>query len=501
MDYSSSPGSSPPGSSPPEIRGEPEQTQQVWGDFVKRLGQSNLTTWTYQEAKPWEVGWAEALGYARDHYEYVSNRPGAWTGNDSCLAAALVSVYREQQPDGKMSHAKSLVTIASIPRGNTSDNTSGYGQLADPNTANPRWKNVCFHWGRRGQGKGKRQDCATTFHAEDLAIHMMFNKRDEWRNEGKLIHWLDTNMLVYGVRAGNREHTPRPPPSQQWPCGDIPYHAKFPRCQDVLERLGIEWRFGIIPAIGLPQYPPGWWDGEGQGGNGDNGSDSDDSGGGGHHHRASELEGGTSYGNWPTSSTSKQSSHGATEQTSHSTTNQTSHAVGRRTRHVGASRVDQAGTRKILGHPTPPQESAHNSAPLDRHNTRAQSANIASSQLSTKHTSLSSSLAKMSLGGKNYQQPMTTTAGAAHVRRVVNATTVDTHPQHNTAPRKDIPRAIPMGPASSKKPHATNPQPLARPSQVKTVNQKGAAPKSHVRHVDRRNVQAAGQTTAMTSQR
>jgi hypothetical protein len=73
--------------------------------------------------------------------------------------------------------------------------------------------------------------------------------------------------------------------------------SKAPCCQEVLDRMMIKWRFGIIssreptPEPTLPEYPPGWSGGNGGGGNG---------GGSGNDHAASGYyHPPTDFGFWP----------------------------------------------------------------------------------------------------------------------------------------------------------------------------------------------------------
>jgi hypothetical protein len=87
-----------------------------------------------------------------------------------------------------------------------------------------------------------------------------------------------------------------------WPCGPNPHHRsnmKAPCCQDVLDRMGIQWRFGIIPPPPepeLPTYPPNYFGGGGEGSGGSSGGGGQ---GGGHDHASGYYEPPTEFGSMP----------------------------------------------------------------------------------------------------------------------------------------------------------------------------------------------------------
>ncbi|KAK4097892.1 hypothetical protein N658DRAFT_561479 [Parathielavia hyrcaniae] len=160
----------------------------------------------------------------------------------------------------------------------------------------------------------------TKYHAEDVAINMMLDfqdgieaareaaardrkasARDAPSPPAPRIHWLgDKSMVIFGKRAfgvpapptGNRSTDTMiwtvTPEGQQWPCGPRetePCNRKQPSCQEVLDRMRIKWRFGIIPPkepspeYELPPLPPEYpqWGGGGGGSGGGEG------GGGAYH--------------------------------------------------------------------------------------------------------------------------------------------------------------------------------------------------------------------------
>ena len=301
---------------------------------------------TYQQSGnfPWQVGWEEALGYAATFHDMLrDDRVSSITNSKSRLGAALVGHYQEIQVDEngnrlmdengnyQLSPIMSVVWIASIPRGPKRND------LAAQDGGHQEWRSRCYYFvEKKGKGKGKGKgakegeySCVDGpndhFHAEDLAINMMLGTRkSEW---GRERCWLNEGffLVVYGIQpvvrqAVNRDgtlavdKTGRPVykidqtaghtnPSQVWPCGPNPDHrpnSKKPCCQEVLDRMGIQWRFGIIPPLPepeLPQYPPGYFGGGGEGSGGGGGGGSGQ--GGGHNHASGYFEPPTEFGTLP----------------------------------------------------------------------------------------------------------------------------------------------------------------------------------------------------------
>jgi hypothetical protein len=277
-------------------------------------------------------GVAGGTPYAESHYCYIRAINNGPTDNGSCLAAALVVLFQEQEDSGAWSGVKSMVFMSSIPRRIAS--TSVVGRLSDPARWHPEWKGNCYYWveGPPKKKGGKPTMVAmegpTRLHAEDVAIDMMLRFRDRLetaRNAAAQnppasgrgargrkasrqdapqpppprVHWLGgMSMLVYGVRAIKVPGPPKgkekgptwiwttTPEGQQWPCGPPatePHNNKQPCCQEVLDRMGINWRFGDIPPKEptpepqLPPLPPG------SSGGGAGGGGSGSGGGGGYH--------------------------------------------------------------------------------------------------------------------------------------------------------------------------------------------------------------------------
>lgn len=334
-----------PGSSPPEISHHPAESQ--WEE-VKQTGERTLATWTQIGVVPGEVEWEEALEYAAALYRYVYALPEevGQTRNGTCLAAALVSLFEVYLGNGIWSNVQSLVCISTIPRG--LDRTSVHGRLSDPTLCHPAWKGHSYYWvevpakEKGGKATMVLREGPTRIHAEDGAIDLMLRQVDQLeaaqleaqnaaargrnargreaeasgQEDAPLlgqVRWLgDMSMLVYGVksikvpgplrRGRPTENWEVTPEGQVWPCGPLatePYNPKQPCCQDVLDRMRIKWRFGIIPPKEptpepqLPSRPPGYY--------GDGGDDGSGGGGSGGYHPgyASGPSQPTSYGSHP----------------------------------------------------------------------------------------------------------------------------------------------------------------------------------------------------------
>ena len=312
-----------PGSSPPDI------SYPDWEE-VDVTSSGSFTTWRRTGLVPWQVEWEEAHVYAADFYDHVSQFPNAPTHGGTCLAAALVALFREEEEqemvDGSkvkvLSGIKSMVFLSTIPRG--LDSTSVHGTISDSRRCHAAWKGHCYYTGEiASKKKGGKPTLAvfqgpTELHAEDSAIDMMLTlanqlaaaqaAADQRAAAGhppnsdeappRRFHWLgDMSMVIDGVKAYmipgpepkkgqkrtyTRAVTPR---GQRWPCGpgDLTTETqKQPCCQDILDRMNIKWRFGAYPRPStpesqLPQYPPGYSGGSGSG------SGSGSGGGGGGH--------------------------------------------------------------------------------------------------------------------------------------------------------------------------------------------------------------------------
>ncbi|KAK4232810.1 hypothetical protein C8A03DRAFT_39552 [Achaetomium macrosporum] len=274
-------------SSPPEF-GQ-SVIHPSWSDVdVKGSGRyATWRKWGWIEAR---VGWEHALSYARDHYLYVSALPNGVgrTRNGTCLAAALVVVYREPNEDWTVwSGDKSVVFISTIPGGHRQDSSSVRTRIEEH--GHPDWKMASQYdvVVRDKKGKGKATirtiEGPTEIHAEDSAINMWLTYRDTYAQNWEI---QDMSMLVYGFKAIKverldkrgrpTEHWTVTAEGQIWPCGPHetdPHNEKRPSCQEVLDNMNIYWRFGDIPAKEptpepqLPPMPPGYYGG-GAGGSG-----------------------------------------------------------------------------------------------------------------------------------------------------------------------------------------------------------------------------------------
>ncbi len=279
-----------PGSSPPEW------TQHVAWPVWEEVGTEGgdlVVTWTRQGTIPWQVPWDEALGYGQALYEYVITQRNHMTGNNNCLVAVLTAWFQEERGES----VKSMIFMSTIPRGN-SQNDAHY-RLSGPNGGHPFWRQSCWRRYLAPVGENKHGQLvhewktryfATHTHAEDNAINIYLTAKESHPN----LIWGSNSIVVYGLHA----RFTRAGPSQVLPCADQtddPGNRKTPCCQDVLDRMLIEWRYGIganmPPASRLPELPD--HSDSGRDGSGTSGG----SGGGGehpasgYHQRSSEIYG------------------------------------------------------------------------------------------------------------------------------------------------------------------------------------------------------------------
>ncbi|KAK4243255.1 hypothetical protein C7999DRAFT_36420 [Corynascus novoguineensis] len=448
---------SSPGSSPPEVAG----LRSYWQD-IQPLGDRGRTTWTQKAVVPWRVDWQEALGYARRFYNHVSVFPNASTDSTgTCLAAVLVALFQEPNEDGNLSHTKSVITICTIPRGDRNDRITGwYGRLWGPNGGHPEWRDKCYHWGL--DDKGPEMNFASDLHAEDLAINLMLGFKAVAAEVGQPVHWLDDmSMVIYGKFGSNQ-------PGQVIPCRGG--RRKRPSCQNVLDRMGIQWRFGTIPPRPptpepqLPRYPDNW-----RGGNG--GSGGSDGGGSNRGHNASSIST-PIYDSW----------------------------------------LEFFSQFDYDGRSSSSQRSKSSSHPV----TKTGKTPVRSSP-SKNSVSLSSSLAKMSLSGGTAQQRSISssavdprangaTAGKTIKERVANPAAAGTGSQGGAVGAAKITNTTHPGPCGkvatgiTEKPQATESIPVSQaPHAVKTVKKSLAPPalaSSYVRRVARDDRKLAGSETS-----
>jgi hypothetical protein len=473
------------GSSPPEIGPPPPQAH--W-EGVEVKGSGPFATWTQIGLIPWQVEWQEALEYAEAHYRHVSGFTNGPTNNGTCLAAALVTLYQEDEGNGVWSDVKSIVFMSSIPRG--IDSTTVHGRLSDPRRCHPTWKGYSYYWVEEPpKKKGGKTTMATMegptrLHAEDVAIDMMLRFQDQLEAAGNAaardppppgrdapgrkapaqdaprpprVHWLgDMSMLVYGVQATKVPGPPkgrRPtwiwtvkPEGQVWPCGPPatdPHNRKEPSCQEVLDRMGIKWRFGIIPPKEptpepeLPPIPPGYSGGGGGSGSG---------GGGGYH---------PGYASGPNQPTS--------EYGSNVFTSDFFEASSAYVRNVMACRADAAKRGHTPVHPSRSRRQSREAILRSRRNTHRLNTVL---QMLQKPAPLSDSLAKLSLAGRPapVQQP------SVHAVRVQPAQS-----QHITVGARVMRPAVHVSstatgtPGKAKKPPSAGPQVAAAQTRPRTV--------------------------------
>ena len=450
-----------PGSSPPEIGPLPH-----WEDVVV-TGSGNYVTWTQTGLIPWEVEWEEGLQYAKGHYEYVSQFPNGSTNNGSCMAAALVVLFQEDDGNGVLSGIKSMVYISTIPRGR--DGNGVHGRLSDPNRCHRTWKGHSYYWQevasktKRGETIMVPTEGPTEMHAEDEAINMMLNFGDRIeaarnapdRNalQPPRVHWLgDMSMFIHGVqpvqipgRKGKPATWTVTDPGQIWPCGPHatdPHNRKKPSCQEVLDRMGIKWRFGIIgsksptPEPQLPQYPPGYSGGNGGGGGGGGGGDHPGHASG---HQPSMVIGGNAF------------------------TSDFFESAAAYVQNVIACRAYAAKHGRTPVHTSRSRGSSHKAVLPSPRNTCPAGTIL---QLLRKRASLSDSLAKMSLDGKRFrvQQPG---VKAVHAQ--------PPQPQHTTGVGRVTRPPGHVSSAATKKLPPTGPQVVVAQPHAKTVvGQQGA---------------------------
>ncbi|KAK4148581.1 hypothetical protein C8A00DRAFT_38840 [Chaetomidium leptoderma] len=312
-------GSNSPHSSPPEVN-----PALLYLSDIDKFDDGTSATYQGTGNFPWQMEWPEALGYAEYYYTRLrAMKSDPITRHKACLAAALVGWYQEILEDENNNPLvdaqgnyvfdpaiKSVLWFGSIPKGQRRN------ELA--NGGHPRWRQHCWHWieeKKKGEKTGKLVSVegpkGGNVHAEDVVHNMMESTLDsEW---GRRQRWVDGSfyIVIFGVQprmVQRRDRSGRPvvdwlgrpiydldtdinsdptEPGQVWPCGPNPHgrpDSKKPSCQAVLDRRGIQWRFGIIPPKEptpepqLPQYPPGW-----TGGGGGEGSGSGGHSGGGDH--------------------------------------------------------------------------------------------------------------------------------------------------------------------------------------------------------------------------
>ncbi|KAK4232951.1 hypothetical protein C8A03DRAFT_39376, partial [Achaetomium macrosporum] len=228
-------------------------------------------------------------------YNRIAAIDHTMTRSGSRLVAVLVAPYceyRRQQVgrtrDGKpvwgdwdQGVQKSMIFMSTIPRGD--EEGSGFEgtltRLQGPNGGHDAWRAHCYRTFDPPQGPNSLR-YATQVHAEDHVINMFLNTWDKTQTlaasnqYGIAVDWLGGNfMVVYGLRRN-----PQGEPGQVLPCGPYatdPENSKVPCCQWVLDRMEIEYRFGIAaniprpPEPQLPAYPPGGGSGAGPSGQGD----------------------------------------------------------------------------------------------------------------------------------------------------------------------------------------------------------------------------------------
>jgi hypothetical protein len=265
-----------PGSSPPEL-----PLTVTWfgeGEFPFRRNRNDTcATYTKHGTANRRLEWWEALRLGEQFYNNLVAlfEAQSMTGNGSRLVAVLVAPYVDRNISNL---ERSMIFMSTIPRG-TRASPGARNLLEGPDGGHDTWREHCYRTEHRPTTAAGPW-YATALHAEDNAINMFLSEVAVSIVDD--IEWLGNNfMVVYGLRAGVRE-TQQGRPSQVLPCGPRSvdeHNNKVPCCQWVLDRMFIEWRFGIAggypprtvqepPEPQLPEHPPGRGSGSGQGGGG-----------------------------------------------------------------------------------------------------------------------------------------------------------------------------------------------------------------------------------------
>ncbi|KAK3897364.1 hypothetical protein C8A05DRAFT_39085 [Staphylotrichum tortipilum] len=381
--------------------------------------------------------------------------------------------------------------MSSIPRGNSS--TDAHHRLIGINGGHPSWREHCWaqYWapvredehGQLVHELRTRYD-ATDVHAEDNAINMYFAARDSHPDR----IWLGNGMVVYGLHTRFNRRTG---PGQVLPCANAdedPYNHKTPCCRDVLDRLNIQWRYGIgaaiAPASRLPELPPNQGGSGGYGPGGGSGGGSGGSGGGehppsGYQQRTSDL-----YGTDISVPSSMLDGGGPSG---------SAHAAARRGV-VCRAPAAETGTNKgsASSHPKP----THTASAVPPRN-KTQPVALATKQPGA--ASLTHSLANLSLGGKKPPAPSVGNAVAANPRArptpscgggklVRQQQEGDVHPASNATTPAPRPRPgdRPTPATATPGPHPVRVQRDTNPDKARTSHPDSTNPPARARQDKRR---------------
>ncbi|KAL2195578.1 hypothetical protein P885DRAFT_61848 [Corynascus similis CBS 632.67] len=277
--------SSSPGSSPPEWTQQPFVTWQYRNPPWQKEDIYRQATYTNQGVATWRVNWEEALVFGEQFYDQLRQNPDVDATLTTSHGARLVAVLVASYMDNTINQERSMIFMSTIPRG------AARRRLEGPTGGHDTWRGHCY----RNEVFNPAQHCwPSEVHAEDNVINLFLNVIDHYMSpQGILdeleLQWLGGNfMVVYGLRAFNRRFRPRSPriPRQALPCGpwsrEDPSN-KLPKCQTILDRMLIEWRFGIAsdyepstvegvepygPDQQLPRDPYGGGNGQGGGSSG-----------------------------------------------------------------------------------------------------------------------------------------------------------------------------------------------------------------------------------------
>ncbi|KAH6651273.1 hypothetical protein F5144DRAFT_558959 [Chaetomium tenue] len=292
-----------PTSSPPQFTHTFPEPSWLYPHFRGAIeGSNQYATYTQQGVAAWPVGWEDALRYGALYYSRVRGLGGVVTGTGSLVIAVLVAPFW----DSNTGEEKNMIFMSTIPRG-TPSRPGAYTRLSGPTGGHDTWRSHCYR-GEEPPDPTVENSYAYVSepHAEDNAINMYLRTVDVTMSttaifEGVNYTWLGGNFMVaYGLRARPRDNRGRPRadeeprvPGQVLPCGLYAENgnSKVPNCRTVLDRMQIEWRFGIasdfppapppvrppFPGPQLPPHPPN--DGSSQGGGSGQGGGSDQGGG------------------------------------------------------------------------------------------------------------------------------------------------------------------------------------------------------------------------------